>query len=75
LKGLSKLIFKYEKPVIKKRIIPKLILLQKFDYLIPGILAIFIDLMNKDDLILKSEFTETIWPSIKALTVSKEIPA
>lgn len=56
--------------MIKKRIVPLLIDLDKFEYLIPHILGVLVDCLKKDDLYSVQDFATTIEPFIVALTKS-----
>lgn len=76
LKGLGKIILKFEAKVIKTIILPILTDNLKVEHLSPIILQILISIMEKNaNIVNKEEFLETIWPSIKLLTNGKEIPA
>ena len=70
LRGLSATVLKFEPSLIKKRIIPTLLELLKFDYLTPGIVLTLIELMKKD-IISVPDFQKTIWTTIKTLTQGK----
>ncbi|KAL4492043.1 hypothetical protein ABPG72_008464 [Tetrahymena utriculariae] len=74
LAGMSNILFKYEKPVIKKRIVPQLIDLSKFEYLIPPILNIVTDCIKQPDLYSTSEFQSDLQPFVVGLTKRKSIP-
>lgn len=50
LSGISNILFKFEEPVIKKRIVPQLLELAKFEYLIPVVLNVVTECLKKTDL-------------------------
>ena len=76
LKGLGKIILKFEAKVIKALILPILTDNLKVEHLSPIILQILITIMEKSaNVVNKEEFLESMWPSIKLLTTGKEIPA
>lgn len=68
------MVLQFEPALIKKRIIPTLLELMKFDYLVAGILLTIIELMKKE-VISVPEFQKTIWGPFKNLTQGKEISA
>lgn len=74
LKGLSKILLKFESKVIKCIIIPSLLDFLKIEKLSPIILQIIITLLESS-IFSKSEFSDLIWPALKALSTGKEIPA
>ena len=55
VKGISKILFKFEDNVLKKRVIPAVMNLGKFDYLIPAIVQIVMDVMKREGFLSKSE--------------------
>ena len=75
LKGLSKILLKFEAKVIKTIILPNLVEYLKVEALSPIIIQIIISILDQNTLLSKGEFGEIIWPSLKALTTGKEIPA
>ena len=76
LKGLAKILLKFEAKVIKTIILPNLMDFLKLEQLSPIIIQIIISILEQNNTILtKGEFVEIVWPSIKALTTGKEIPA
>lgn len=75
LKGLSKILLKFEGKVIKTKILPILMDFLKLEQLSPIIIQIIISILEQNTIVNKSEFNEIIWPSLKALTTGKEIPA
>ena len=46
VKGITKILFKFEEVVLKTKVMPIILSLIKFDYLISGILTIIIELMK-----------------------------
>jgi hypothetical protein len=42
IKGMEEVLFRFETPIVKKRIIPALISLLKFDYLIAVVLIVLV---------------------------------
>lgn len=64
------MLFRFETAIIKKRIIPTLIGLLKFDYLIAVLLIVLVEILKKD-ILNASEFQKILWGPIKALTNSK----
>lgn len=68
------MVLKFEPSLIKKKIVPTLLELMKFDYLVAGIVLTIIELMKKE-IITVSEFQKTIWGPFKSLTQGKEISA
>ena len=75
LKGIGKILLKFEQKFIKSKILPIICNLMKNDQLSSSILPIFCQIMDKKDIVTKSEFYETIWPTIKNLATGKEMPA
>ena len=75
LKGLSKILLKFEAKVIKTIILPSLMDFLKLEQLSPIIIQIIIIILEQNTILNKGEFNDIIWPSIKSLTTGKEIPA
>ena len=75
LKGISKILLKFEAKVIKTIILPNLVDYLKIEQLSPIIIQIIISILEQNNILNKTEFVEIVWPSIKALTTGKEIPA
>lgn len=75
LKGLQQILFRYNDVLLKRRIIPSLMLLFKYAHLIPQVMAMTIDVMKKENYLTKSEFSEICWPFVKFIAASKEMSA
>lgn len=75
LKGLSKIISKFENKFVKSKMIPILNNLIKNEQLASSILPIFFHLTTLENFMTKVEFNDLIWPSIKALATGRDIPA
>ncbi len=70
IKGMEEVLFRFETGIVKKRIIPALVNLLKFDYLIAVVLIVLVEILKKD-LLSAAEFQKTLFSPIKALTQSK----
>lgn len=77
LKGLQKIMLKFEPKFIKKKVLPILANLMKTPQLSTCIIPIYISILeNKDNLSFKKDdFDYLIWPSTKTLAQGKEMPA
>ena len=75
-KGFSKIITKFDKKLIKLRILPKILEFMPKDLFSSHILSIiFILLKDKEVFLTKEDFESIVWPSIRLLTTGKEISA
>jgi hypothetical protein len=70
IKGMEEVLFRFEHGIVKKRIIPALVNLLKFDYLIAVVLIVLVEILKKD-IVNAAEFQKTLFTPIKALTQSK----
>ena len=75
LRGLARIILKFEPKFIKTKIIPLLNELMKNEQLASSILPIYFALMDSPDYLSKQDFTTLIWGAIKGLATGREIPA
>lgn len=74
IKGMEEVLFRFETGIVKKRVIPALVNLLKFDYLIAVVLIVIVEILKKD-ILNAGEFQKTLFTPIKTITQSKEIPA
>ena len=78
LKGLAKIVLKFESSLLKKRVLPALVNVIKFDQVSSIILGILINVLEESkrvNILSKDEFQTIVWPGIKNLASGKEIPA
>ncbi len=74
IKGMEEVLFRFEHGIIKKRILPALINLLKFDHLIAVVLIVLVDVLKRE-IVSNAEFQKWLWNPLKTLTCGKEIPA
>jgi hypothetical protein len=72
--GLAKIITKFDKKVLKDKVIPGLFGLLKIEQLSPILVALLFRMLESK-LLSNSEFTSLVWPELKSLMQGKEIPA
>ena len=77
LRGIAQIVMKFEKKFIISKILPLLNNLIKNEQLASSIIPIYFQLIDSEltPILTKEEFQSIIWPSIKALTTGKNIPA
>lgn len=74
MKGLAGVLNDFDARVVSKIILPKLIDLLKYGYLIASIVYIIIDLLKKNKL-SADLFLKIVWPPLKTITQGKEMTA
>jgi hypothetical protein len=72
---VPKIIDKFEKKTLLKKVIPPLIEVMKDPTLSPNVLTIIFNLLAKDKYVTTTEFRYNIWPGLVNLCKSKELPA
>jgi len=75
LNGISKILDRFDKKSLVKRVIPLLLDTMKVPQLSVAILPSVIALLEKPEFISTIEFQEHIWPAISKLCKAKELPA
>lgn len=75
LKGFQKIVLKFEAKIIKTRILPKILIYLCADSCCSCVLQMILSIMDPKLPLLRPEFMELIWPSIKQLITAKEISA
>lgn len=77
LKGLNQIVLRFEKKFVISKILPLLNDLIKNEKLAASIIPIYFSLVEGEGsaILTKQEFHNVVWPSIKALTTGKGIPA
>ncbi|CAD8105583.1 unnamed protein product [Paramecium sonneborni] len=74
-KGLSSVIFNFEKSILKKRLLPIVLGLTQYDHLLTAIVQIILETMRREDIINSNQFQSEVWPKLKQIISGKEIPA
>ncbi|CAK94318.1 unnamed protein product (macronuclear) [Paramecium tetraurelia] len=74
-KGLSSVIFNFEKSILKKRLLPIVLSLTQYDHLLTAIVQIILETMRREDIINSTQFQSEIWPKLKQIFSGKEISA
>lgn len=75
LTGIHKILEKFDKKALVKKVIPLLLDAMKVPQLSVQVLPCILFVMEKQNFITTTEFREYIWPSISKLCKAKELPA
>lgn len=75
LNGIQKILEKFDKKSLLKKVIPLLLDSMKLPQLSVNVLPSVLYLMEKQNYLTTTEFREYIWPSISKLCKAKELPA
>jgi hypothetical protein len=75
LNGISRILEKFDKKSLIKKVIPLLLDCMKTTSLSVNVLPSILNIMERQNFVTTTEFREAIWPSIIKLCKQKELPA
>jgi hypothetical protein len=75
LTGITKILEKFDKKALVKKVIPLLLDQMKVIALSVNVLPSILDVMERPSYLTTTEFREYIWPSLQKLCKAKELPA
>jgi hypothetical protein len=75
LNGISRILEKFDKKSLVKKVIPLLLDTLKVPAFSVNVLPAIINVMEKENFLTTSEFREFVWPAIIKLCKGKELPA
>lgn len=73
--SITKILDKFDKKTLVKKVIPALCEVLKDPALSVGVLTNLFHLLSKDKFLTTTEFRQSVWPAISFLCKSKELPA
>lgn len=75
MNGISRILDKFDKKTLVKKVIPLLLDTLKVPAFSVNVLPAIINVMEKENFLTTTEFREYIWPAITKLCKGKELPA